>query len=274
MDAVSSRDFAVEAISDLALVMTDLSRIAEETVLWSSSEFGIVEISDGYASTSSVMPQKKNAVVAELIRGKTSTVYGDLIAAISMTKALPYSYNIDIQQLTPHIWSACSITLSSIHVLKGMLQEIIFDKARLRTLLEEGAVAATDLADYLAVAHSIPFRTAHAVVGSLVRRSVDEKRAFRDVILEDLTGVVKNIAGVEVSIAPSEVDKILDPWRSVESRCVDGGPSGVTVKKMIVNRKKNVDDNEKWASERRRMLDAAEQELAKTTDGLIGGEKA
>ncbi len=274
IDAVSSRDFAVEVISDLALTMTDLSRIAEEMVLWSSSEFGVVEISDGYASTSSVMPQKKNAVVAELIRGKTSTVYGDLMAAISLTKALPYSYNIDLQQLTPHIWSACSIALSTIQVLEGMLQEVVFDKERLRKLLEEGAVAATDLADYLAVEHSIPFRTAHALVGGLVRRSVDEKRAFRNVILEDLAGAAKDIAGVEVIIAPSEVDRILDPERSVESRTADGSPSGVAVKKMIVNGKKGVKEAKEWASERRRMLEAAEQELARTTDELMGGEKA
>ena len=274
IDAVSSRDFAIEVISDLALAMTNLSKIAEEMVLWSSSEFGAMEISDGYASTSSVMPQKKNAVVAELIRGKTSTVYGDLMASISMTKALPYSYNIDLQQLTPHIWSACSITFTSIQVLKGMLQEAVFDKERLRKLLEEGAVAATDLADYLAVEHSIPFRTAHTVVGSLVRRSVDEKRAFRNVILEDLAGAAKDIAGVEVSITPSEVDQILDPEKSVELRTVDGGPSSIAVKKMIVNRKKGVKETEEWASERRRMLEAANQDLVKTTNELIGGEKA
>ncbi|MCL4435771.1 MAG: argininosuccinate lyase [Thaumarchaeota archaeon] len=274
IDAVSSRDFAIEVISDLALAMTDLSKIAEEMVLWSSSEFSVMEISDGYASTSSVMPQKKNAVVAELIRGKTSTVYGDLMASISMTKALPYSYNIDLQQLTPHIWSACSITLTSIRVLKGMIQEAVFNKERLKELLEEGAVAATDLADYLAVEHNIPFRTAHTVVGSLVRRSVEEKHAFRNVILEYLDGVTKDIAGVEVSITPSEVDRILDPAKSVETRTVDGGPSSIVVKKMIVNRKKGVKETGEWASQRIEMLEAANQELARTTDELIGGEKA
>ncbi|MFC1755047.1 argininosuccinate lyase [Thermoproteota archaeon] len=131
MDAVSSRDFAIEIISNLVLNMTNLSRIAEELVLWSSTEFSILEISDSYASTSSIMPQKKNAVVAELLRGKTSTVYGDMMAAVSIMKSLPYSYNIDMQQLTPHIWSSCEITLTSIKEMKGMIEEAAFNVDRL-----------------------------------------------------------------------------------------------------------------------------------------------
>jgi argininosuccinate lyase len=274
IDAVSSRDFAVESISDLAMVMTDLSRIAEELVLWSSSEFGVVEISDDYASTSSVMPQKKNAVVAELIRGKTSTVYGDLVAALSLTKALPYSYNIDLQQMTPHIWSSCEITLSSILVLTGMLAKATFDRARLRELLDEGAVAATDLADYLAVQRAIPFRTAHNIVGNLVRRSAEEKRSFRDVIIKELAKTVRDIAGLDIAISSEEVDRILDPKWSVATRSAEGGPSSLTVKKMMENGKKDVKESEKWVFERRSMLEAAESQLKEAVEDLTGGESA
>ncbi len=272
MDAVSSRDFAVEVVSNLALTMTDMSRVAEELVLWSSGEFGVVEISDGYASTSSIMPQKKNAVVAELIRGKSSTVYGDLVATVSMMKALPYSYNIDMQQLTPHVWSACEITLSSLQVLAGMLSEAVFDAERLEELLGGGFIMATDLADYLAVEQGIPFRTAHMIVGNLVRISLEEKKTFREVILKDLSKMVKEAADREIQVSPEDVDHILDPRRSVESRCTAGGPSRVTVMKMIGSRRGGVAETVKWLSDRRRMLEVADGELNKSVDELIGGE--
>ncbi len=272
IDAVSSRDFGAEVVADLALSMTDMSRMAEELVLWSSQEFGVAEISDGYASTSSIMPQKKNAVVAELIRGKTSTVYGDMVATISVMKSLPYSYNMDMQQLTPHIWSACETTSSSLKVLVGMLREVVFDVERFKELLKDDTVSATDLADYLAVKHGIPFRTAHMVVGHLVRVSVNQKRAFREVILEDLPKTVKELAGRKVSIPRNEIDGILDPKKSVESRSVEGGPSKVTVMEMIKNRKKGVEEMTDWISRSKRMLDKAESELKKTVEELAGGE--
>ncbi|MEM2936176.1 MAG: argininosuccinate lyase, partial [Candidatus Bathyarchaeia archaeon] len=106
VDAVSTRDFVVEVLADLALIMTDLSRFSEEVVLWSASEFSAVELPDEYVSTSSIMPQKRNPVVAELIRAKTAHVYGDLMAVLTILKALPLSYNFDLQEVTPHLWSA------------------------------------------------------------------------------------------------------------------------------------------------------------------------
>jgi len=272
MDAVSSRDFAVEVVSDLALTMTNLSRIAEELVLWSSEEFGILEISDDFASTSSIMPQKKNAVVAELIRGKTSTVFGDMIAAISILKSLPYSYNIDMQQLTPHLWDSCEITLTSTQVIAGMLDKALFNKERLSDLSKDEVTMATDLADYLAVNHEIPFRTAHLIVGDLVRISINQKRLFHDVILNDISKITKQFWGKEISISVHLLDKILDPKRSVESKVSDGGPSRDTVLKMIKNGKKKITLNEMWVSTQRKKLKAADKALDKAISEIIGGD--
>ena len=272
MDAVSSRDFAIEIISNLVLVMTNLSRIAEELVLWSSSEFGILEISDEYASTSSIMPQKKNAVVAELVRGKTSTVYGDMMAAVSIMKSLPYSYNIDMQQLTPHIWSSCEITLTSISMVKGMIKKAVFNLDRLSELLEDELMLATDLADYLAIKHDLPFRIAHLIVGILVRKSVDQKMKFRDVILNDLSNTTKKFGNKNVSITHLELNKILDPKTSIESKTIIGGPSSVTVLNMIKKGNKNLKINNTWILSKIKNLNYAEKEFENTISAIIGGE--
>ena len=153
-----------------------------------------------------------------------------------------------------------------------MLREVVFDVERLRGLIEGGVIAATDLADYLAVEHGIPFRTAHMVVGSLVRISVDEKREFREVILKDLVKTVKKLAGREISVSQSDIDSILDPVKSVESRSAAGGPSRVTVMEMMENRRSDVKRTAEWVSNRRRMLEEAKSELKKTVDVLVRGE--
>ena len=272
MDAVSSRDFAVEVVSDLALTMTNMSRIAEELVLWSSEEFGILEIPDGFASTSSIMPQKKNAVVAELIRSKTSSVFGDMIAVISILKSLPYSYNIDMQQLTPHLWNSCEITLSSTKVIAGMLDKAIFNEERLADLSKDEVAMATDLADYLAVNNGIPFRTAHLIVGDLVRISIDQKRVFRDVILNELSKTAKQLGGKDVSVSVHLLDKLLDPKKSVESKISIGGPSRSMVLRMIKKGKKNITFTKMWISTRRKKLKSAEKALDKAISEIIGGD--
>lgn len=272
MDAVSSRDYAIEIISNLVLNMTNLSRMSEELVLWSSEEFGILDISDGYASTSSIMPQKKNAVVAELIRGKTSTVYGDMMSSVSVMKSLPYSYNIDMQQLTPHIWSSCDITLSSIKQMKGMIGEATFNVDRLAELLDDDLMMATDLADYLVTKHSLPFRTAHLIVGSLVRTSVDQKIKFHDVIMKDITITAKQLGFENISITTQETNQLLDPKTSVESKITIGGPSRSMVVNMIKNGKQNVKMNKKWISSKKTNLKNAEIKLEKTISEIIGGE--
>ncbi|MFQ6134745.1 MAG: hypothetical protein ACE5KU_02875, partial [Nitrososphaerales archaeon] len=152
------------------------------------------------------------------------------------------------------------------------LREAVFDVERLRGLLEDGVIAATDLADYLAVEHRIPFRTAHMIVGSLVRISVEEKRAFREVILKDLSKTVKELVGREISVPQNDVDRILDSKRSVESRSAVGGPSKVTVMEMIKTRRKGVKEMTDWISNRRGRLKEAESELKTTVEELAGGE--
>ncbi|MFQ5893584.1 MAG: argininosuccinate lyase, partial [Nitrospinota bacterium] len=163
MDAVSDRDFVVEFLSACAILMMHLSRLAEEIVLWSSAEFGFVELSDAYATGSSMMPQKKNPDVAELVRAKTGRAYGHLVAMLTVLKGLPLSYNRDLQEDKEGLFDAVDTALACLKVMAGMLRTLKVNEARMRGAVEEGFLLATDLAEYL-VRKGMPFREAHRVV--------------------------------------------------------------------------------------------------------------
>ncbi len=252
-DAVSSRDFAVETLSALALLSSNLSRIAEEFVLWSTSEFGILEVADEYASTSSIMPQKKNPVIAELVRVKHSTILGDLVASFTILKALPFSYNLDLQELTPHLWSACESTLSSIRVFQKMLNTAKFNVERLRSLLDK-MLTATDVANFLVEKHGLSFRASHAIVASLVRQygqgGLDDAKK--------LGRIVQRETGNSVKIDEKELRKITDPARSIYRSPVLGSPNPKSVLAMVVARKRLLDKDRAWISEKKLQLNRTE----------------
>lgn len=269
IDAVSSRDFVVETISILSLIMSNLSSIAEEFVLWSSSEFGIVEVADEYASTSSIMPQKKNPVVAELVRAKHSTVLGDLVSSLSILRALPYSYNLDLQELTPHLWSACESTIPSLKVFQKMLVTTRFNTERLRGLLDK-TLAATDLANFLVKRHSLSFRVAHAVVGALVRQGGAHG-------LDDagrLERLIRKETGRTIQIDGNELRKIIDPKTSIDRSSVVGGPNPRSVLAMLIARKRLMEKDRAWTSGKKLLLKNADARLKVWLGKLKGGEIA
>jgi argininosuccinate lyase len=268
MDAVSGRDFAIEAISDLALLMTDLSRFSEELVLWNTHEFAILEMPDEYASTSSIMPQKKNPVVAELIRAKTSTVYGSLLASLSMMKALPHSYNLDLQELTPHIWNACQITLSTINVFSNMLEKVKFDGERLLELVKISMASATELADTLVREKNIPFRVSHRIVGALVRKALSEEKSLDQLAKEELDKIIKSVTGKSMKVSEEVLKKALDPVENVKARSVKGGPSPEEVSRMLRERWKILGDHDDWILKRRSSLLLSDDTLKKEVTGL------
>jgi argininosuccinate lyase len=268
IDAVSARDFAVEVISCLAMLMTDLSRLSEELVLWSTQEFSIVEMPDEYSSTSSIMPQKKNPVVAELVRAKTSKVYGNLLSSLSILKGLTYSYNLDLQDLTPSIWDSCQIALATIDVFKNMLEKVKFNEKRLLELAKSNMSTATELADTLVREQKIPFRTSHRIVGMLVRRALSEGRSLDQVVREDLNDAIKDNTGKSASISEEVLRKVFDPMENVKMRLVRGGPSPKEVLRMIKERWKALREDDEWNLERKESLDSADEKLAKEISGL------
>src|SRR2546428_4403727 len=185
LDAVSDRDFVVETLAALALVMAHASRFAEELVLWSSQEFGFVELPDAFCTGSSMMPQKKNPDVPELVRGKTGRVYGHLLALLTTLKGLPLSYNRDLQEDKEALFDALDTATASVDVYTELIKGLTVQRAAMARAASSGYVLATELADYLVV-KGMPFRQAHETVGRLVRACLDRKRDLRELTLADL----------------------------------------------------------------------------------------
>lgn len=261
LDAVSSRDFAAEAIYLCSQIMTDLSRLAEEMIIWSTKEFSFAEISDKHASTSSMMPQKKNAIVPEIFRAKTSQVVGDLVGALGLLKALPLSYNLDLQELTRNLWSSCDNTISSVRVLADMVGSVKFNaQILLAAVTSDDFLYATELADHLVRKFGLSFREAHNRVGNLVRHSA----SISDTVQFKQLGeqVVSSILGV--NITKDEIEQITNPIRTLRSRKPMGSPNprlvGSAAKKRfksISRHKKTLDSLKNSIKESQKMLSDA-----------------
>jgi len=222
MDAVSSRDVVVEALSCATMTMVDASRLAEELILWSTSEFGFLELDDAYGASSSIMPQKKNAVVAEMVRAKAGSVMGDLVAACAILKALPYSYNLDLQEITPQLWRALDDTVNSLSMLAGMISSASIKPDRLRSAIANDNSTAVALANYLVKEHSISFRQAHAIIGHLVRTSVETGRPLQEIIASKMAAVSARF-GKRITIEAGIVGDLLDPRSFLEAIATEGG---------------------------------------------------
>ena len=171
LDGVSDRDFCIELLSALSILMMHLSRFCEEIILWSSHEFKFIELDDAYSTGSSIMPQKKNPDVCELIRGKTGRVYGNLISLLTIMKALPLAYNKDMQEDKEGIFDSVKTAKDSLIILNAMLKEIQINKENMLNACKKGHLLATDLADYLVREKNIPFRKAHFIVGNVVAQA-------------------------------------------------------------------------------------------------------
>jgi argininosuccinate lyase len=220
LDAVGDRDFLVEAVAALANCAVHLSRIGEELVLWSSQEFGFVQMSDAFTTGSSMMPQKKNPDMAELVRGKSGRVVGDLVALLVLLKGLPLAYNRDLQEDKPPVFDAFDTVDACLHVLAGSLASARFDAGRMRAALREGFVDATELADYL-TAKGVPFRDAHHIAGRLVRYALAHAKTLPELNLAELQQ--------ESPAFAEDVYAALDPENAVERRKLPGGPARAMV---------------------------------------------
>jgi argininosuccinate lyase len=215
LDAVASRDFVAEYAFCCAQALVHLSRLGEELVLWSTAEFGWVTFSDRYTTGSSALPQKKNADIAELVRGKTARVVGDLVGLLTMQKGLPLSYNRDLQEDKVAVFDADDTLAGALAALSGMVETAEFDPPP-----PSSWVTALDLAELLA-ARGIPFREAHQAVGRLIARLLAEGKTLDDVTAGELVAA-------HLSFVPEDLD-VLDPEVSVERRRTAGGGSHISV---------------------------------------------
>jgi len=226
LDAVSDRDYLIELASSCSILMMHLSRMAEELVLWSTKEFGFVHISDAYTTGSSIMPQKKNPDMAELVRGKTGRVYGALVNLLTVMKALPLAYNRDMQEDKLPMFEVVSTTQQCLAITSQMLVHTTFDRQRMEEELREDFLTATEIADYL-VRKGMPFREAHTVTGKIVLYCMDHRMYLGNLDLETLRTFSK-LFGVDV------FDYLL-PHKSVEQKQSAGSTSPHDVKRQIIH---------------------------------------
>ena len=224
IDSVSDRDYAIEALSALSLIMMHLSRFSEEVILWCTDEFNFVELDDAYSTGSSIMPQKKNPDVAELVRGKTGRVYGDLMTLLTVMKGIPLAYNKDMQEDKEALFDGLDTVLISIQTFTGMLDTMKIKKDVMKKAASGGFTNATDVADYL-VKKGEAFRNAHEIVGKIVLYCIDENKTIYDLTLDEFK-----------SFSPffeEDVYKAIDLITCVEERSVMGGPSSSSVQSQI-----------------------------------------
>ena len=216
MDAVSDRDFVAEFLFVLALTGIHLSRLSEDLILFASSEFQFIKISDRYTTGSSLMPQKKNPDVSELARGKTGRLLGNLVSLLTTLKGLPMTYNRDLQEDKEAVFDSVDQIKLVLEVYSGMIPEIEVDSGRMREAAKDPGLLATDLADYL-VLHGLPFRQAHEVVGKLVAYSIEQGRGFADLTLEEFRRFSENFG--------PDLFAVLDLDRAIDRRTATGAPS-------------------------------------------------
>ena len=225
MDSVSDRDFALEILFNVSVLMTHASRLCEELILWSSQEFGFITISDAYSTGSSIMPQKKNPDVAELIRGKTGRANGNLVALLTVMKGLPLAYNKDMQEDKEGVFDSVATALASLEILKQMLKTAKFNEQNMLAMTRRGHLTATDLADYLVREKNVPFRRAHFITGKAV--------AYAENLGLDLSELnAQQLASVDESLGGDAV-KFLDLRASKEARSSQGGTANASVNVQI-----------------------------------------
>ncbi|MGE5507580.1 MAG: argininosuccinate lyase [Chitinophagales bacterium] len=237
MDAVSDRDFALEFLAVASIIMVHLSRFAEEIILWNSAPFGFVELDDAFATGSSIMPQKKNPDVAELVRGKAGRVFGDLMGLLTVMKGLPLAYNKDLQEDKEQVFDAVDTLRGCLLAFTPMLAAMRFRPERMAAAARDGFLTATDVADFL-VRQGVPFREAHALTGRVVRHAQELGKGLEDLALSEWQ---------EVSpLFTSQVQEAVSLLASVAVRSVPGGTAPVRVAEALSKARQRLAEGTRW----------------------------
>ncbi len=224
LDGVSDRDFSIELLSALSTLMMHISRLSEEIILWSSWEFGFIELSDGYTTGSSIMPQKKNPDMAELVRGKTGRVYGDLMTLLTVMKGLPLAYNKDMQEDKEPVFDAVDTVVACLDVYAGMIKTMKAKTENMKKAAQKGFINATDLADYL-VSKGLPFRSAYKISGQIVSYCIKSNKTLEELTLDEYKSVCDMI--------DNGVYDAIDLQNCVSRRNSYGGTSVQSVESQI-----------------------------------------
>ncbi|MEM2093752.1 MAG: lyase family protein, partial [Candidatus Bathyarchaeia archaeon] len=238
--ASCSRGFMVESAACLAMLMVNMRRLAEDLMLWSSSEFGFVELADEFASVSSIMPQKKNPTILELIRGKTGRVIGNLTGLLCMVKALPSGYSSDLQETKPFLWDCCDQTTNSIKTLIGAVSSMKVNTEQIAAKTSSSYVFATDIAEQLVTHRILTFREAHKVVGHVVREMLSTKKEPRDFSAKMVEEAAERVLNRRIHVKPDTAIDAWTPMASVKMRKSQGSPNPTESEQMLKELKEDV----------------------------------
>ncbi|MEM2250533.1 MAG: argininosuccinate lyase [Candidatus Hadarchaeales archaeon] len=263
MDAVSSRDWLLESMTASAILMTNLSRLSEDMIIWSSLEFGFVDFPEEFSSTSSIMPQKKNPIVFEVVRAKAAETIGLLSGAMSLVKGLPQSYNLDLQELTPLLWRSFDETKHAIEVVSLAVREIRVNEERMKHSMEKGFATIVELANELVRSYGLSFRQAHAVAGRVVLNAIKDGKTIKKINVSDVARASSEILGRKIEISESVLKKILDPTSAIKSRNIEGGPSLNRIKEEVLRLQKEIDALTRKLTSEKEKLEVVEKKLIK-----------
>jgi argininosuccinate lyase len=261
LDAVSTRDFLLEVLAAVSVMAVDVSRFVEDIILWSTMNFGIIELPDEFASTSSIMPQKKNPDVLEVIRARMGLVLSDFTAAATILKALPNAYDFDLQETTPRLWNAIETAEASLSMLSKIIPDLKVT-LNLKNKPSLSFLTATELANMLVRKHKVPFRTAHKIVGTLVRTLIEEEKTLADASPEMLAEVSGRFLGAPLNVEAEEIREATDPSSCIEAHKVRGGPAEKECQRMLGIRKEMLTASQKWVLEKKKQLKAADSALS------------
>lgn len=267
LDAVSSRDFILETQMHLSLLVSNLSRLTEDMILWSSVNFDTIELPDSFASTSSIMPQKKNPDVLEVIRARTSDVLGNLTATLVTLKGLPSGYNMDFQEITPKLWNSIERISESLSMLRALLPLLRVKDASEKLL--KGYATATEIANVLTRKYGVAFRTAHKAVGLLVQEMIKRQLTFSDSIVGLLESTLTKEMGKRLRIKESDILSAVNPSNFVARHDVEGGPAPREVKRMLKNRKRQLVKLKGAIDSERKYQDLCRQSLGKAIESIV-----
>jgi len=272
LDAISARDDVAEVMACLAILGSNLSRFSNDLVVWSSMEFAMVELADEFCTSSSIMPQKKNPWAPEMTRALAGELIGDSVKCLTILKNLPMGFSWDLMVFEHAVWNSMEIARDMLMILKGVIATLKVNNERMRQLAPEGFSTVTELADQIVLKTNLSFRTAHRIVGILVRNSVEKGLTARDITAEMLDRSAKEVVGRPLGIGQSEIDKALDAKRNVDLRTTMGGPAPKEVRRMLQTRRLQLEKERGFLKNERMRLEESKKKLDEAVAALVGFE--
>ena len=257
IDAVGSRDFILETLANLTLLAINISRIAEDLILWSAPDFGIIDLPENFAFTSSIMPQKKNPDILEVIRARMSNILGNFVSSATIMKALPSGYNLDLQELTPKLWESIDIISSSMIMLSELSKNLNVNK-NIFTKKVLNYSTTTELANLLVTKYDIPFRTSHKIIGAVVKILIENNLKLSDLKPELVNKIAKEYAGINLAVEIKDIKERINTKKFVESHKITGGPAPTEVERMLKNRLELIKKSKNSLKEKKLRLKEAE----------------